>query len=303
MEAANQLVSFCENKSGVTIRVTAKSAYVGGIEGNYKEGTNGTNHLKDCVNNGTLISVTSTASSFVGGIMGSGNTGDIRSCSNHCPILAHVAANSRVGGVRGACTGAGRCHASSNTAKVEVYCTGTGTVGVAGISAQTNGQLNTCTNSGEVYLESSGSTNYVAGVASQNGANGSSSASNANVTFKYTGSAASPVIYAALGIGHHSGGNPTYYGTYGGTLILDMGSASAPTLYCGAIIGLLSGTAVANFGDASHPVKILSTANINGRTPSSDASSPDYFSAEGFLIGSNTGTISPSVNITNVTLQ
>ena len=134
---------------------------------------------------------------------------------------------------------------------------------------------------------------------------GASSASNANVTFRYTGTAASPVIYAALGTGWHYGATSTYYGTYGGTLTVDLGSASSPTLHCGAIIGRLSGNAesIANLGDSTHPVTILSTANINGRTPSADTSSPNYYKSAGFLVGLKDAGSTPTLNITNVVLQ
>ena len=303
--ADKQLIQNCENKSGVTLEVISATAYVGGILGCGTTGTNGTDNIKSCNNNGTLISVTSTGTAFVGGIAGEMNTGDIRSCVNNCPLVAHIGGNACVGGVRGNCTGAGRTHASRNTAKVEAYVSGTSYARLAGIAAQTNGQLNTCTNSGELYLESSAPKSYIGGVGSQNGANGATSASNAPISFKYTGSAASPEIYAAYGVAYQSGATPTYYGTYGGRLTIDTGSATSPVVYCGALIGLLT-NGNATFGTSTNAANISSSASLNGRIPSSDSASDDYYASESFLVGSiregGSAYPNPTVTLTNVKL-
>ena len=303
--AAQKLIQNCENKAGVTLETNSKQAYVGGILGCGTTGTNGTDNIKSCNNNGTLISVTSTGTAYVGGIAGEMNTGDIRSCVNNCPLVAHIGGNACVGGVRGNCTGAGRTHASRNTAKVEAYVSGTSYARLAGIAAQTNGQLNTCTNSGELYLESSAPKSYIGGVGSQNGANGATSASNAPISFKYTGSAASPEIYAAYGVAYQSGATPTYYGTYGGRLTIDTGSATSPVVYCGALIGLLTNSN-ATFGTSTNAANISSSASLNGRIPSSDSASDDYYASESFLVGSiregGSDYPNPTVTLTNVKL-
>ena len=305
------LIENCENKSGVTLSTDSNQAYVGGILGSMDDYTkvdgkavvapNGTDYIKSSNNNGKLISVTSTGTAYVGGIAGEMNTGDIRNCVNNCPLVAHIGGNACVGGVRGNCTGAGRTHVSSNTGKVEAYVGGTSYARLAGIAAQTNGQLHTCTNSGELYLESSAPKSYIGGVGSQNGANGATSASNAPISFKYTGSAASPEIYAAYGIAYQSGATPTYYGTYGGRLTIDTGSATSPVVYCGALIGRLSGSSTkATFGNATHPVQIVSSSSLNGRSPSSDSTSDDYYAGISFLVG--TVDSSATATVSNVQL-
>ena len=279
---------FGVNRGSITAENIVGLSYVAGVHG-YLDFETASTKGNDAVtmnnsSNEGAINVTTSAESYVSGIIGYYKSGCVYGSVNSGDItVTSSGGNLRVAGAVASAENAKRLVGMINEGDIVVTTTSAdAVVRVAGVRTADNGQMNSTaqrsSNSGDISLITNAKDARIAGVATQDGATQIHADNSGNVSFEYTGEKVSGYYaYASLGVAYRAGSTATVSGTYSGALTLK-GIENTVCYY-----GLLGGWVKEGTGMNVNAVKIKKGTVINGVSVSSVDTDQGYYKNRDFL--------------------